>query len=430
MKATKEKKLAPIIRHKSFKDDWSQVLYGEIFKFHPTNSLSRAKLNYESGSIKNIHYGDIHTKFNSLLDASSEVIPFINDDVDISKIKKESYCQIGDFVIADASEDYNDIGKSIEIVNMGNQRLVAGLHTFLARPNKNKVVLGFSSFLLQSWHVRKQIMTIAQGTKVLSLSTSRLSGVKLIIPSLPEQQKIASFLSKVDEKIAHLSKKKELLEEYKKGVTQKIFKQEIRFKILNENGELVEPPKWEKRKLKDLAIRVTEKNTKNEYKLVLTNSAIKGIVSQLDYFDKDIANQNNLKGYYIVQKDDFVYNPRVSIHAPVGPIKRNKLSTGVMSPLYSVFRFKIDNLEFFEYYFETVYWHKYLRSVANIGARHDRMNILNDDFLKMPIPFPCEKERKKMSQFLSSIDKKLNAVDQQLSLAKEWKKGLLQKMFV
>ena len=90
--------------------------------------------------------------------------------------------------------------------------------------------------------------------------------------------------------------------------------------------------------------------------------------------------KNNLEGYYIVSKDDFVYNPRISASAPVGPIKRNKLQKGVMSPLYSIFRFKESLLEYFEHYFETTNWHKYLHSVANFGARHDRMNITNSDF--------------------------------------------------
>ena len=128
--------------------------------------------------------------------------------------------------------------------------------------------------------------------------------------------------------------------------------------------------------------------------------------------------------------DDFVYNPRVSVHAPVGPIKRNKLREGVMSPLYLVFRFKEKNLKYFEYFFETNYWHDYLESVANIGVRHDRMNISNSDFFKMPIPFPSDEEQQKISTFLSSIDTKIQSINTQISQTQSFKKGLLQQMFV
>ncbi|HEX8397836.1 MAG TPA: hypothetical protein VF644_10445, partial [Pyrinomonadaceae bacterium] len=102
---------------------------------------------------------------------------------------------------------------------------------------------------------------------------------------------------------------------------------------------------WQETELVNIASRVISKNRTNDISNVLTNSATRGIVSQQDYFDKDIANQNNLEGYYIVEKDDFVYNPRISANAPVGALKRNNLAKGLMSPLYSVFRFKEKNLD-------------------------------------------------------------------------------------
>jgi type I restriction enzyme M protein len=201
-----------------------------------------------------------------------------------------------------------------------------------------------------------------------------------------------------------------LLEQYKKGVMQLLFSGKLRFK--DDNGENY--PNWEEKKLGEVAERNLVKNKNNIVNFVLTNSATQGIVSQDDYFDRKIANQNNLEGYYIVNVGDFVYNPRISVHAPVGPIKRNKLKVGVMSPLYSVFRFNVENLEFFEFYFDTSNWHFYLESFSNKGARHDRMNISNSDFFSMPIPLPCSKERKKIADFLSSIDVKIKSVKQQL----------------
>lgn len=203
--------------------DWEEKRYDEIFSFYPTNSFSRDNLNYEIGKIKNIHYGDIHTKFSMLFNIENENVPYINSEIDLSKIKPQNYCQIGDLVIADASEDYNDIGKSIEITNLNKEPLLAGLHTFLARPNKYDMQIGFSSYLMQSWVVRKQIMTIAQGTKVLSLATSRLGRVKLNIPSLKEQQKIATYLSAIDLKIEAVQTQLTQTQEFKKGLLQQMF---------------------------------------------------------------------------------------------------------------------------------------------------------------------------------------------------------------
>jgi len=243
----------PTLRFPEFSGVWEKKKFNQIYLFYSTNSFSRDNLNYENGNVLNIHYGDIHTKFSSLFDINNEIVPFINNEIDLTKIKEENYCKEGDLVVADASEDYNDIGKTIEIVNLNNKKVLAGLHTFLARPNKTKMALGFSGYLLKSWSVKKQVMTIAQGSKVLSLSTGRLGEVELNLPTLPEQQKIATFLTAVDSKIEFLQKKKSLLEQYKKGVMQQLFTSPLergqrgvlRFK--KEDG--TNYPEWEEKKL-------------------------------------------------------------------------------------------------------------------------------------------------------------------------------------
>ncbi len=284
-----------------------------------------------------------------------------------------------------------------------------------------------SLFMFQMLNLKKALFeALASGNMIPGLSRPDILQIKDYFPSISEQQKIASFLSVVDTKIDQLTRKKELLEQYKKGLMQKIFSQELRFKA--EDGS--EFPEWEEKKLGEIAIRKTLKNKENAFNFVLTNSATQGIVSQQDYFDKDIANQNNLEGYYIVDVDDFVYNPRISVSAPVGPIKRNKLAKGVMSPLYTVFAFSNVNLSYMEYYFDTPNWHEYMNSIANFGARHDRMNVTNKDFMEMPLLLPTMEEQTKIANFLSAIDTKIDLVAKQLDEAKNFKKGLLQQMFV
>jgi type I restriction enzyme S subunit len=202
--------------------EWEEKKLGEVFDFLGTNSLSRSMMNYENGIIKNIHYGDIHTKFKSLFDVSKEDVPFISNDVDTSKFLNIHYCKEGDLVLADASEDYKDIGKSIEIINTDNQPLVSGLHTILARP-KRKSPLGFNTYLMQSSSVRKQLMSFASGISVLGISKNNLSLVTLQFPCFEEQQKIASFLSVIDKQIEQVAWQIEHSNQWKKGLLQKMF---------------------------------------------------------------------------------------------------------------------------------------------------------------------------------------------------------------
>lgn len=199
----------------------------------------------------------------------------------------------------------------------------------------------------------------------------------------------------------------------------------LRFK--DEHGQ--DFPEWELRELGLIASKVIIKNRDVSVKHVLTNSATQGIVNQSDYFDRDIANKNNLDGYYVVELDDFVYNPRISATAPVGPIKRNKAAIGVMSPLYTVFRFSAGNLDFLEQYFETTRWHDHLKSVANSGARHDRMNVTNSDFLSLPLVLPHEQEQTKIANILMAVDEKITQLTQKCELLARYKKGLMQQIF-
>ena len=187
---------------------------------------------------------------------------------------------------------------------------------------------------------------------------------------------------------------------------------------------------WEECKLEEISDKVTEKNKNNQFSETLTNSAEYGVISQRDFFDKDISNEKNLNGYYIVQEDDFVYNPRISNFAPVGPIKRNKLGrTGVMSPLYYVFRTRNIDVVFLDYYFETTGWHKFMKLNGDSGARADRFAIKDLIFKTMPIPYPIIEEQEKIGNFFSKLDRQIELEEQKLEKLEEQKKGYMQKIF-
>ena len=110
----------------------------------------------------------------------------------------------------------------MEIIRLHNEKLVAGLHTYIARP-KIAMALGFSCYLMQSWDLRKKIMKIATGISVLGISKANLGKLVFNLPSLPEQQKIANFLSQLDEQIAQTQEQLVHLRDYKKGLLQQLF---------------------------------------------------------------------------------------------------------------------------------------------------------------------------------------------------------------
>ena len=169
------------------------------------------------------------------------------------------------------------------------------------------------------------------------------------------------------------------------------------------------PKSWKVTSLCNVLKKKNAKNKGRKYDRILTNSATKGIVPQTDYFDKQIANDENTEGYYVVEKGDFVYNPRISVSAPCGPFnKYYENETGIMSPLYSVYQFVDENVHYSEFlaqYFLSAYWYRYMNGIANYGARSDRMNVTQDMMDLMPLPYPPESEYKKIVRILLNQDR-------------------------
>ena len=188
---------------------------------------------------------------------------------------------------------------------------------------------------------------------------------------------------------------------------------------------------WVSTKLCEISRKVTTKNTDLKYKTTLTNSAEFGIINQLDFFDHDISNGDNIRGYFVVEPDDFVYNPRISVTAPVGPINRNQLGyAGVMSPLYYVFRVEGIDLDYLSYYFKTKLWHKFMYDNANSGARFDRFSISDEVFGQMPILHPSDiEEQKAIAAFFHRLDSQIALRKNQYERLLQVKSACLESMF-
>ena len=262
-----------------------------------------------------------------------------------------------------------------------------------------------------------------------SIDITGMKTIEIPYTSMEEQRKIGDYLEFLDHLITLHQRKCEQTKTLKKYMLQKMFPQDgekvpqIRFEGFTED--------WEQRKLNEIADKVSEKNKNNEFSEPFTNSAEQGIISQKDYFDRENVNNENLNGYYIVRNDDFIYNPRISVTAPVGPINRNRLGrNGVMSPLYTVFRtHDIDNL-YLEFYFKTTRWHRFMKLNGDSGARFDRFTISSTQFMEMPIPYPTLEEQQKIGEYFESLDHLITLHQRKCDELKEVKKFMLQNMFV
>ena len=402
----------PKLRFKEFDGDWFQSKIGEIFQVTSGSTPLRSDNRFfENADIAWVKTTDLN---NGLIEKTEEKISQIALKETSVKILPKGTVFVAMY------GGFNQIGRTGLLVHEAacNQALSA------IYPNEkidSYFLLTFLNHKVDDWK-----NFAASSRKDPNITKSDVLAFPLKYPVKEEQTKIASFLCAVDEKISQLTQKHALLSQYKQGMMQKLFSQQIRFKAddVSEFGE------WEDKPLNEIASKRSGKNKDGSISEVLTNSATQGIIKQSDYFEREIVTESNLNGYYIVNLDDFVYNPRISVHAPVGPIKRNKKCLGVMSPLYTVFTVIQGNLKYLEYFFDSNFWHDYVKGVANSGARHDRMNITNKDFFDMPILYPCLEEQTKIANFLSAIDQKIEVVAQQIEQAKTWKKGLLQQMFV
>ena len=157
--------------------------------------------------------------------------------------------------------------------------------------------------------------------------------------------------------------------------------------------------------MSDIVEKVTEKNAGLQYIETFTNSAEFGIISQRDFFDHDISKIGSLDGYYVVHNEDFVYNPRISVTAPVGPINRNKLGrTGVMSPLYTVFRPHDIDTTYLEHFFKSGYWHSFMNFNGDSGARSDRFSIKDSVFSEVTVQLPKKEEQDWIAKFFKHLD--------------------------
>jgi type I restriction enzyme, S subunit len=427
--------LLPKLRFPEFQgtDVWTSELMGDVYSFKSNNSLSRDKLNYVTGSVKNIHYGDIHTKFSSHFDIRKEYVPFINESEE-GVVRDEHLCAEGDMIFADASEDMADIGKSIEVVNLNGVLVVSGLHTILARRSEDRIVLGFGGHLFKSGWVRTQIQKEAQGAKVLGISANRIRNIRLPVPnSKAEQQKIAECLSSLDELIAAQARKVDALKTHKKGLMQQIFPREgetqprLRFPEFRGAGE------WEMKPFEDFVVKSfygTSSSTSptGKYPVLRMGNMVDGGLdfTNLVYLDLDADSFESFR----LEEGDILLN-RTNSPALVGKISLFQLKSDCITASYIV-TYRLDKKRivpaFCNSILNTPLYQSLIKSFAKPSVSQANINptTLKKDLI---VPVPSLPEQERIALCLSRLDTLIGAVIQKLEVLKTHKKGLLQQLF-
>src|SRR6266487_294737 len=215
--ATMQQLLTGKTRLPGFSEEWEVKKVGEIFQFLNTANNSRSDLS-ENGEIKYIHYGDIHMKWRSFLDCSSDELPLIQRD----KVRNVPFLEDGDLVMADASEDYEGVGISVEVKNATGRKVVAGLHTFLLRGNKEVLADAFKGYLQYIPVVKDSLRKAATGISVYGISKNNVKNISICLPDITEQQAIAVVLSDMDAEIVSLEQKRDKTRALKQGIMQEL----------------------------------------------------------------------------------------------------------------------------------------------------------------------------------------------------------------
>lgn len=386
----------PQLRFPEFIDNWTENKLGEIATFSKGKGISKADI-ADNGKTECIRYGELYTTYGETIDVVKSRTNI--DETDLV------YSEGNDVIIPASGETQIDIATASCVLRKG---IALGGDLNIIKTKNNGV---FLSYYL-NYKKKLEIANLAQGISVVHLYSSQLSQLELNLPIKTEQDKIALFIRSIDEKIQALKKKKRLLENYKKGVMQRIFNYELdnyelRIRFKDENGE--EFPEWEVKKLGEVCEKKSSNISANKIEENFGDYIIygaSGILKKIDFYEEE-------NDYVSIIKDG----------AGVGRIVYCKGKSSVLGTM-EIVKPKIELHTYFLYcLLENVDFTKY---ITGSTIPH----IYFKDYKNEVCGIPTIPEQTKIANFLSSIDQKINHTQAQIQQTELWKKGLLQKMFV
>ena len=389
-------------------EDWEVKRLGEICTFLRNNTLSRNQLNEINGKGQDVHYGDILVKYPSVLNARAESIPYVNQE-DYKDTLNE-FIEDGDVIMADTAED-ETVGKACEIINVDSKQILAGLHTMLIRPQKGLFASSFLGYHINSNSYRRQLNALIQGIKVCSLGKQVIANTFLLLPPLPEQQRIVSVLSLWDTAIAKQTALIEQLTLRKRGLMQQLLTGKKRLKGFE--------GKWKEVRLGEV---FDERNETNRDDLpLLSITGDKGVIYQSESDKRDISNEDKSK-YKRICPNDIGYN---TMRMWQGRSALSELE-GIVSPAYTIVTPKVTiDVRFMAMLIQQPrivygFW------THSQGLVSDTLNCKYPDFCQVRVTIPSKKEQTAIANFFIQIDKEIEIQKQKLAALQEQKKGLMQ----
>jgi type I restriction enzyme S subunit len=399
----------PTLRFPEFTSKWEKKKLGEISN-EIMYGMNAAAIPFD-GKNKYLRITDIDEDSRTFIPK-----PLTSPD---GVIEKKYKLKVGDILFTRTGAS---VGKSYLYNSNDGNLFFAGFLIKFSIIGANPYLI-FSQTLTSNYN--KWVLKMSMRSGQPGLNAEEYKDFQVSFPSLPEQQKIASFLTAVDEKLQALKKKKNLLEHYKKGVMQKIFSQKLRFK--NDDGS--EFPEWEEKTLGEITYKVDKKNKHKEQLPIFSISNQNGFVPQSEQFEGLDSNDRgyDISLYKIVEKETFAYNPaRINVGS-IG-YSGKEIERVIISSLYVCFKtnLEIDD-KFFLLYLQTEH---FKNLVIKKGEGGVRIYLFYENFSEITIDVPFLEEQIKIANFLNAIDEKINHVQGQIQKMELWKKGLLQKMFV
>ncbi|CAI1020875.1 restriction endonuclease subunit S [Serratia proteamaculans] len=404
--------MVPKLRFEGFNKNWVVKKLDNVFSFK--NGLNASKEMYGKG-VKFINVLDIINNEKITFDVIKESVVATDDQISSYQVRQ------GDILFQRSSETRDEVGQANVYADV--KTVLFGGFVIRARPLVN-INSTFLNFQLKTDALRKDITQRSGGSTRYNIGQDSLGKVTAFFPEIKEQEKIANFLSSVDEKITLLNKQYELLCMYKKGMIQKIFSQKLRFK--DENRK--EFPKWETCELKKFLIPTLRevKKPSESFLSVGIRSHFKGTFHK----DDQDPNKVSVDKLFLVHEGDFILNITFAWEGALA-IARKEDHLGYVSHRFPTYTFKKEVItpKFFSYIYTLPKFLTYLDLCSPGGAGRNRV-LKKSEFIEIEIDKPCMAEQIKIANFLSALDDKIDVKKAELDKLKTWKQGLLQQMFI
>ena len=394
----------PHLRFPEFHGEWEKCKVSDLLDFYSTNSLSWEQLEYGTDNMLNLHYGLIHVGLPTMVDLAKVTLPSIKKG---NEPKNFEFCKEGDIAFADASEDTNEVAKTVEFYDLQNKAVVCGLHTIHGRDKSDKAIVGYKGYAFSSTAFHHQIRRIAQGTKIYSVSAKNFAECYIGIPTKEEQTKIANLLRLIDERIVTQSKLIEKLESLIKGIVDCTILRKEKNAIVGDVCSISEQIRAEANIDDIITVRLHG------------NGVCKSSAENL---------QLGATQYYRRRAGQLIYGKQNFHNGAIGivPISLNNGITSKDIPSFDIDEMKCNSV----YLLAQLQSPQYYKPAEALTTGTGSKRLKEETFLKMPIVLPNKREQDNIAVLIHRASMNLDHAKRLLELLSIQKQFLLRQMFI